>query len=381
MTHESPKRVLVFSTAYFPHVGGAEVAIREIAKRAAPEYTFDLICARADRSLPAEETVDAVRVYRVGVGIRVIDKLLAPFLGALKALMLQRHGRYDLYWAMMVTYASGAAYLAGWFTKVPIVLTLQEGDPPAYLKRKWFGILALSWRLALQRSRAVSVISTYLATLAKDFGYEGEVALVPNGVDSLRFSSVAHVPHEGCRLITTSRLVKKNAVDVVIRALSYLPDDVSFSIYGTGPEEKNLRDLARIYGVEKRVHFHGHVGHDALPEVLAAADVFVRPSRSEGMGNSFLEAMAAGLPVIATQEGGIADFVFDQERNPDKEATGYVVDTDNPRQLALQVQAIYLDKGRATETIKRAQAMVIRDYDWNLIAKKMREVFEHASAV
>ncbi len=379
MTSESPKRVLVFSTAYFPQVGGAEIAISEITKRLSPDYAFDLICARSDRALATEETLDAVRVFRVGIGIRVIDKVLAPFLGAFKAISLQRQGQYDLYWAMMVTYASGAAYIARWFTKVPVVLTLQEGDPPAYLRRKWFGLLALSWRAALTRSRVVTVISTYLGTLAKEFGYEGEVVLVPNGVDSLRFSGVSLVPHEGYRLVTTSRLVKKNALDVVIRALSYLPDEVTFVIYGTGPEEKNLRDLARIYGVTKRVEFRGHVDHEALPEALAAVDVFVRPSRSEGMGNSFLEAMAAGLPVIATQEGGIADFVFDADRNPDKEATGYVVDVENPEQIAAQVHAIYTDKKRAAASTERAKAMVIRDYDWNLVSKKMRAVFESLS--
>jgi hypothetical protein len=97
-------------------------------------------------------------------------------------------------------------------------------------------------------------------------------------------------------LVTTSRLVHKNAVDDVIAALAHMPKNVSFLIYGIGPDEAKLRALAASLGVADRVRFMGEIGHETMPLMLAACDVFVRPSRSEGMGNSFVEAMAAGLP-------------------------------------------------------------------------------------
>jgi glycosyltransferase involved in cell wall biosynthesis len=367
-------RILVFSTAYFPHVGGAEVAIAEIASRLG-DYEFDLICARYSK-LPSFERIGAVNVYRVGVGVRLVDKLLAPFLGAALALILGRKHSYALYWAMMVTYGSLGAYLARFFTKVPVVLTLQEGDPPSYLKRKWLGLVAFSWRVALSQSAAVSVISTYLGALAKEFGYQGEPVIVPNGVDTERFGSVSRTLHEGTVLVTTSRLVPKNAVDDVIRALTYLPDDVSFVIYGTGPDEKKLRALVRTYGLQKRVRFMGHIAYESLPEALSGGDIFVRPSRSEGMGNSFIEAMAAGLPVIATQEGGIADFLYDARRNPDKEPTGWAIDKDTPRQIAEAVRHILANPEEVLRTTENAKRLVKERYDWNLVAGKMRTLFD-----
>lgn len=370
MTSSAPKRVLIFTTAYFPHVGGAEVAVREITDRLGDDYEFHLICAKYTR-LPATERIGKVTVHRVGWGIRVLDKFASPFLGAARALSL---GRFDLYWAVMATYGSGGAYIARWFTKVPVVLTLQEGDPPEYIRRKWFGLLGLSWRLALAHSAAVTVISTYLGTLAKEFGYRGAPVLIPNGVDGARFTATSPTSHEGTVLVTTSRLVHKNAVDDVIRALALLPQEVSFVVYGVGPDEVMLRRLAEREGVAARVHFKGQIDHAALPEALAACDIFIRPSRSEGMGNSFVEAMAAGLPVIATQEGGLSDFIFDATKNPDKEPTAWAVAKDMPQEIAAAVEAIRSHPDATQATVANARAMVHEKYDWNLIAGRMQDL-------
>jgi glycosyltransferase involved in cell wall biosynthesis len=116
--------------------------------------------------------------------------------------------------------------------------------------------------------------------------------------------------------------VHKNALDTVIRALALLPEAVHFLMVGNGPDKNALAKLADRLGVSARVHFHASVPIEKLPDYLKSCDIFIRPSRSEGMGNSFIEAMAAGLPVIGTQEGGIADFLFDAKRNPDTETTG-----------------------------------------------------------
>ncbi len=178
--------------------------------------------------------------------------------------------------------------------------------------------------------------------------------------------------HDGTVLITTSRLVHKNAVDDIIRALALLPG-AKLQILGVGQEEQNLKALAQELGVASRVEFVGFVPYAKIPAYLHAADVFIRPSRSEGFGNSFIEAMAAGVPVVATQEGGIADFLFDKKRNPEKEATGWAVDADNPKQIAAAVEEIVGNKSEAAQVIEHARKMVLEKYDWDTIAKQMKE--------
>lgn len=177
-------------------------------------------------------------------------------------------------------------------------------------------------------------------------------------------------------LVTTSRLVYKNGIDDVIRALALLPENIHFLIYGIGPDEAKYRKLADELGVASRTHFAGQIGHGAMPLALKACDIFVRPSRSEGMGNSFIEAMATGLPVIATQEGGIADFLFDAKRNPDKPTTGWAVDKNAPDQIATAVEDIIAHPEQVAQVVVTAQHMAIEKYDWDLIAGDMKNLFD-----
>jgi glycosyltransferase involved in cell wall biosynthesis len=172
-------------------------------------------------------------------------------------------------------------------------------------------------------------------------------------------------------------LVEKNAIDTVIKAVALLPQEVHFAIFGKGEKEIELKKLADELGVQDRVHFQGEIKNTAVAYALHASDIFVRPSRSEGMGNSFIEAMAAGLPVIATQVGGISDFLFDSERNPDKEPTGFAVDVDSPEQIASQVEYILNNPDSVARVVENAKHMVEEKYSWDTIARDMQKnVFE-----
>jgi glycosyltransferase involved in cell wall biosynthesis len=391
------KKVLIFSLGYFPkHVGGAEVAIQEKTARM-PEYEFHLVCLRYDSTLPKEEKIGNVFVHRIGftranpsmADLRKFplhfNKFLFQFLAAWEAVQLHRAERFDATWAMMA-HSCGvpAALFKMFYPRVPYVLELQEGDPPEYIERKMRVLWPLFSR-AFTSADVVSVISTFLGRWAKRRGYPGEPILVPNAVNTKHFSQeYSEQTIDDVRdrlgkkmgdvfLITTSRLVHKNAVDDVIKAIPSCPANVHFIILGIGPDEAALRALAKKTSVESRVQFIGQIGHADLPQYLKACDIFIRASRSEGMGNSFVEAMAAGLPVIATQEGGIADFLFDEVRNPDKPITGWAVDSDSPAQIADAVKRIMENPEKTRRVIATAKAMVMEKYDWDLIARDMKE--------
>ena len=382
------KKILIFSLAYFPkYVGGAEVAIKEITNRIAPDdIEFHMVTLRLDRALPKEERVGNVLVHRIGFGsANIFNKLWFQFAAAWKALWLHRKNQYDAIWAMMAHSSGAPAALFKFFKpRVPYVLTLQEGDPPERIERQMLPLWPLFSR-AFRKADIVQCISTFLGAWARRRGFKGLLEVVPNGVDTRHFSreyparAIDEVKDTlGKRmgdvfLITTSRLVRKNALDNVIATLPLLPENVRFIILGTGPLEAKLKEQARSSKLEARTLFLGQIGHDELPKYLKACDIFIRPSRSEGMGNSFVEAMAAGLPVIATQEGGIADFLFDEKRNPDKPVTGFAVDTDSPEQIAAQVKHVMEHPEKVRAVIATARAMVIEKYDWDLIARDMRE--------
>ncbi|MFA7310142.1 MAG: glycosyltransferase family 4 protein [Candidatus Paceibacterota bacterium] len=393
------KRVLILSLAYFPkYVGGAEIAIKEITNRIdASDIEFHMVTLRFDSTLPAMERIGNVLVHRIGFSrpnpsitdlngypLR-LNKHIFQFLAAWKALSLHREHHYDAVWAMMA-HSSGipAAIFKIFRPSVPYILTLQEGDRLEKIERMMIPLWPLFARV-FKTADVIQVISTFLGKWARRRGFVGRLEVIPNGVDVARFSRPS-MPAEinaikdglGKRmgdvfLVTMSRLVHKNAIDVVIKALSHLPPNVRFIVIGIGPDEHSLRKLARKIGVDDRVTFVGEIQNNDIPKYLQASDIFVRASRSEGFGISFVEAFAAGIPVIATQEGGIADFLFDEKRNPDKPITGWAVDMDSPDQVALAVKDIMEHPEKVRAVVATARAMAAEKYDWNIVAHDMKE--------
>ncbi|MCX6787169.1 MAG: glycosyltransferase family 4 protein [Candidatus Kaiserbacteria bacterium] len=371
------KRILIFSLAYYPHVGGAEVALKEITDRIS-DSEFHMLTLNFGGEA-REEKIGNVFVHRIGNNASYLSKILFIPRAAKAGRALHRAHHFDAFWAMMSYMLFPIVLLRFMGVRIQYLLTLQEGDPWEHMFSRWF-ILPFRPLLSIgfRNASAVQAISTYLAQWAKKIGYHGEVAVIPNGVDVAHFESatVNEKTSNQITLVTTSRLVHKNAIDDIIRALKLLPDTVRFLIYGVGPDEAKLKLLTTTYNLQPRVHFIGHIDHTTLPRALSKCDIFIRPSRSEGMGNSFIEAMAAGLPVIATQEGGIADFLFDAKRNPNKETTGWAVDIDSPEQIAEAVQDILTHPDQVARVTATAKKLVSENYDWGFISQEMGRVFD-----
>ncbi len=394
------KRVLIFSLNYYPYVGGAEVAIKEITDRLpVDKYEFHLLAPRYNSALAKTEKIGAVTVHRYGLskkGATITDlshfplklnKYLYQLTAHRKAEALHKQFKFDATWGMM---AHATAIPAGKFKKrhphIPYLLTLQEGDPPEYIEN----VMRPVWEWFVQgftNADYVQAISTFLLAWARRMGFSGPGSVVPNAVDTNRFMSVPsaneiqdirtrlNVKSDQVVLVTTSRLVHKNAVDDVIQALPLTDSRVVFVVCGIGPDEEKLKVLVTELHLEDRVRFVGQIEHQQLPMVLHASDIFIRPSRSEGMGNSFIEAMAAGIPVIATQEGGISDFLFDEQRNPDKQTTGWAVSKDSPSEIAAAISDILARSEKVVEVTRTAQELVKKAYDWETVSRDMEVIF------
>ncbi len=372
-------KILIFSVAYFPFVGGAEVAVKELTDRM-PDGEFHMITINHDGRQLAEERVGNVLVYRVGSGR--LARYAFPFLGAWKGLSLHRQKNFDATWSIMASYSGFAALFFKYLRpRVPFILTLQEGDPISHmLKHVWY-IYPL-FRQIFKKADSIQAISKYLADFGKRMGGRGTIEVIPNGVDvslfSRRFSpdDLEEFKNKLGKnlgdvfLITTSRLVKKNGLADVILALKFLPPNFKFLILGIGELEHDLRKIAEKKKVSDRVRFLGQVSHTEIPKYLAASDIFIRPSLSEGMGNSFIEAMASGVPVVATAVGGIPDFIENGK-------TGFFCEVGDPKNIAEVVTTVAEDGMLRADVTARAKEVAATGYDWDFIAKSMRErVFE-----
>lgn len=391
------KKIIIFSLAYYPEtIGGAEIAVKEITDRINPEnIEFHMITLRFNSNLPKTEKINNITVHRIGLTKKDpspqdlkkiplhLNKLLYQFLAPYKAWKLNAKIKFDALWVIMAHAAGPAGAIFNLLNpRIPIILTLQEGDPPEYIEKKLKPLWLLFIRI-FKKASIIQTISSFLATWAKKLNPQANIKIIPNGVDVKKFSTKPkeweldelknklQKKPEDIYLITTSRLVKKNGLDSVIESLPLMVKNVSFIIIGSGPEEKNLKNLAKKLKVENRVKFIGQIKQEEIVKFLYIADIFIRPSHSEGMGNSFIEAMAAGLPVVATQEGGIADFLFDAEKNPDKHPTGWAVEKNNPEQIAEAVKKILQNPEQTKITIDNAHQLVKEKYDWDKIATDM----------
>ena len=366
------QKVLIFSLAYFPFVGGAEVAIKEITDRL-PDFEFDMITVNLDGKQKSEEKIGRVNVLRIGNG--KMSKYFFPWAAARVAKKMCIEKKYDITWAMMANQAG----LAGLFFKknnlnIPFLLTLQEGDSEIDIwLRTWF--IRPLYKNIYRKADCIQAISNFLADRAKKMGAKCPVEVVPNGVGLDKFkvqSSKFKVNNEKV-IITVSRLEKKNGVDVLIKSIKELritDYELNFKliVVGGGSMEEKLKKLAKDLGIEDRIEFIGNVIPEKVNEYLVQADIFVRPSRSEGLGNAFLEAMAMGLPVIGTPVGGISDFLYDNE-------TGLLCTVDDPSDLAEKITLLMQDDNLYKKLSENGRKLVMEKYQWDSISIKMAGIF------
>ncbi len=407
------KKVIIFSTAYFPFVGGAEVAVKELTDRMgdfstkggpASGWEFDMITTKMDSNLPDFERVGRVNVYRVGLGWGGFDKFILPILGFLKARQLNKKNHYTLIWSIMASQASvAAAFFKITYPRAKLLLTLQEGDEEEHLKRYALGIdflyrlLIKPWHLLVfKKADFITAISNYLKERAEKNGVKCPIEIIPNGVDihkfqmandSPRFASEAGKSQTNVKIqitnvkqklgikedekviITVSRLVEKNAVDDLISAFAKLQTaNYKLLILGSGPLEKSLKLQVTSLKLQDKVLFLGNIPNDEVPKYLAIADVFVRPSLSEGLGIVFLEAMATRVPIIGTPVGGITDFLEDGE-------TGLFCEVKNPKSIAEKIKILLENNELREKIVKNAKELVAKNYNWDTIAPKMEKIF------
>ena len=275
---------------------------------------------------PRYEVQEGVPVYRprflsVPGGLKSLDGVSMALGSLLTLRRLRRQGRVDLIDGHFGFPDGYAATLLGKLFGVPSTVTLRGTEVGTARTR--LGRVLL--RRGLARASRVFTVSASLASLARSLGISRErLHVVGNAVDGERFAPLDQgvararldIPPGAPVLITVGGLVERKGIHRVIGQLPALQTrfpGLTYLVVGeAGPEgdwSERLRRQARELGVAERVRFLGAWPPEELPVPLSAADVFVLASRNEGWANVLLEAMACGLPVVATDVGGNAEVV------------------------------------------------------------------------
>lgn len=366
--------ILLFSTAYLPLIGGAELAAREIMRRI-PDKKFVVFTWRYTKEAKKHEVDGNIEIIRVSFP-GFLGKVCLPTFITLKAWRLFRSRRDDIIlWGMMVTYASVAGYLLKriW-EEVPFIMTLQEGDSDQHIQAGRFGLINFFHERLLQGADVVQVISKFLKERAESYS-DKEIVVIPNGVDIEKFREQSNqVPEiflgieKEKRLISVSRLVEKNGISTIIHAVANLPDFHLF-LLGDGVLRNELEVLAEKLEVSERVHFLGEIPYEDLPKYLRAAEVFIRPSSSEGFGTAFIEALAAGNLVVGTAVGGIVDILNHEENS-------LIVPVGDDQKIVEAVIRLVTNRELARVLRENANQFIGEKYDWKIIAGQMNDIFD-----
>jgi len=211
------------------------------------------------------------------------------------------------------------------------------------------------------------------------------VEVIPNGADTSLFfprptgeaRTRLGLPAEGAVVSYVGKLVPRKGVDTLIEAMGLLarrerPVPLLLAA-GIGELRPDLERRARELGVAAHVRFLGKIPHEDVPLAIAAGDVFVLPSLSEGLPTVVCEAMACGRPVVATAVDGTPEIVRDGE-------TGFLVPPRDPEALARALARVLDDPALAGRMAERAGEIARERYTWEANARDMERVYAAVAA-
>jgi glycosyltransferase involved in cell wall biosynthesis len=231
-----------------------------------------------------------------------------------------------------------------------------------------------SGQIAMQRQayRCAHTVVANSNAAARQLAHEGvpaeRIAVIPNGVDVDRFPARTSV-RPISTIVTVANLRREKAHEVLLTAAARLlarHPHLRFVIAGAGPRLDELRGLAASLRIADHVTFLGHC--EDVPALLAGADAFVLPSRSEAFPNGAIEAMAAGLPVVASAVGGLLDLIDEGE-------TGVLVRPDDSVALAGALAALILARARAAAIGAQARDHVTRRYSFDRMVRAFEDLY------
>jgi glycosyltransferase involved in cell wall biosynthesis len=284
--------------------------------------------------LPAETTQNGVRVLRVPVFFRRqlasanFPSMFAYLpMGAWAGQRLLRRETFDVINTHFVLPTGPVGQFLARISSVPNVLSVHGGDlfdPSKRSSPHRNALLRLVVRrLAFAANAIVAQSEDTLSNLHRYYAPEVKGDIIPLGIPRPAPVHASRAKYgfqdDDVILVTVGRLIPRKATEQLIELLAVSNDPrTKLIVVGSGPLTETLKAAAERRGVGARMTFTGHVDEGAKGELLSIADIFVSTSQHEGFGLVFLEAMAAGLPVICYDRGGQNDFLEDGK-------TGFVV--------------------------------------------------------
>jgi glycosyltransferase involved in cell wall biosynthesis len=368
---EDALRVCALIQSFRPTVGGAELQLERLLPHLEARGVAVTVLTRGVRGAPRRERLGDAEIRRGLIGGRSSAASAAYTAGSLAHIALRR-GRYDLvhaHGALSEGMIALGAERLGMPALVKVLLAGSEGDFEVLAGR-----FAGRWRTrSLARRAWFAATSAAVQAELEGLGVPpSRIFAIPNGVDidtyrppspdervQLRFR-LGLAPDAPLALFI-GRLVPRKRVATAIRAVGRAEGRIRLVVVGEGPERSTLERMAQEHGLAERVSFTGAVPNVA--DYLRAADFFVLPSRSEGLSNALLEAMACGLVCLAQPVSGVEE-LFAGGR-------GIVVASEEAEAWGRALERLAADPEQSRRLGARARELVCADFTLERTADRL----------
>lgn len=381
-------RILFFNYEYPPLGGGAGYANSYILKELAKleNLEVDLITSAVDNQYSVEKISENITVHRVPIGEKQgnlhfqSQKDLIVY--ALKALRLARKltklHHYDLSHSFFVVPCGAISWWLRVTKKIPYIISLRGSDVPGYsdrFKLIYFFLTPLI-KVIWRKSASVVANSMGLKELAQKTDKNQKIAVIANGIDVANFRPEHSLQKDKPFIITLggTRITERKGINYLVEALSKLHlkyPNIFLKLVGEGNEKENLEKLIKDLKLENFVEFVGIVSREKIAFYYQEASLFVLPSLNEGMSNAMLEALASGLPILATKTGGTTELVTDGEN-------GFIIKMKDADDLAQKIELLINDND-LRQKMGLASREKAQKMSWANVAQEYYNLYQSVS--
>lgn len=353
-----PVRGVCFVAPEIDRVGGYELATLALARSLRGRGIPVLIVTTATRPDETEEAGDLIRI-----AVRGRHTLLS-ILPRLLSVLARERSKYSIIHCPTFSHLSGLAVLAGRILRRPTLLRVAtENDVREFAEGRHWKYRIFFW--LLRGATGVIAPSAAIKNELLRAGFSSDrVVCLANAVDVSRFTPASAgekakakkalgLPAETAVIGTVARLVQRKGIDILLRAFAMVSrhhHQARLVIVGDGPLGDELRALARELKIADSISWLGFQS-DAV-KWLQIMDVFAFPSRLEGVPNAVLEAMAVGLPIVATTIGGVTDLL-------EEGGTGALIPPDDPDAMAGELDRLLGDPSFRADLGGRARKRAV----------------------
>jgi glycosyltransferase involved in cell wall biosynthesis len=365
-------KILLINSEFPPIGGGAGGASANLARQLVVQGHEVLVLTSRYASLPHSESWQGVRIERVAALRRrqdrsgLVEQVSFILAGSLAASPLLKTFQAEVVLAFFGVPSGPIAWLLRKRHGLPYLVSMRGGDVPGFRPYD-FGtyhrLMAPFLRSIWREAGCLVANSNGLRDLALKFEPSACIELVPNGVDLQAFKPDVRA-WSPPRLLSVGRLVYQKGFDLAVRALAGIQElDWQWYIAGDGSFRPEFESLCRELGISERVHLPGWQSKEQLTQQYQQANLFIFPSRHEGMPNAVLEAMASGLPVVASRIAGNEELVVHNE-------TGMLFQSESVTELQSCLKELILEAGRRQLMGAAARTRVEAQFSWAGVAEQ-----------